>query len=193
MSRGVTSRAAFERLSRSDQARYPSDLEVRDLARSGMARSPRQAYLKVYGRVPAGRDYRRIERNLGGAFEREGRRLRVTKTDYLWISDQPMPVPTPDGVLDSVPQGTSSRQRSVIGEYWSLVGQSSQLSDAELERKLRPFRRETFRVMDDDSRVVRKGFIIDVQGFREFARSQEGRQERVISPRLSPSDLGATR
>jgi hypothetical protein len=191
MSAGVTSGRAYQRLSRSDQRHYASDVEVRDLERSRLATSFRQAFIKVYRRAPSGRDYERIERNLAGAYERRGQRLRVRPNDRLWLGDEPLPVLTPDGVYDAVAERLSWRQRSVIGEYWSLIGRANQLSDAALDRELRRFRQETYRVFDPESgRVVRLRLETDPDRFRAFAASPEARQERVISPRVSPTDLG---
>jgi hypothetical protein len=187
---GVTSGRRFERLSNPEQRRYPSDLDVRDLERSKLSSSFRQAFIKVYRRAPSGRDYERVERNLASAYDRVNGRIRVRPIDRLWVSNEPMPVPTADGAYDAVPARMTSRQRSVIGEYWSLVGKSRQLSDRQLEHELRRFRRETFRVVDPSGRTVRKALITDVEGFRAFATSPEAHQERVISPRLSTADLG---
>lgn len=187
----VGARRTYERLPAAERSRYGSDLEVLVLVRSRTASSLRQSYRLVYRRTPSGRDYRRLERNLGGALTKERGRISVRPNDRLWRGDDPPPVPTPDGVLDAASDGLSWRQRSVIGRFWSLAARERTLTDQELERELKPFRRETFRVLDPATgRIVRRPLVTDVAGVRAFART-EGRQERVISPRVSPTEPGA--
>lgn len=180
----VGSRRSYEALPRGEQRLYPSDLEVPELVRSGIAPSFRKAFRLVYRRDPSGRDYRRLEQNLGGALGRRGGRIVVRANDRLWRGDASMPVPTKEGIYDAVSQGMSWRQRSVIGRVWSLAGRARQLSDEELARELRKYQGESFRVFDPETgRVIRVGVETDPVRFRAFAQSEE-RVERVISPRM---------
>jgi hypothetical protein len=142
--------------------------------------------------APSGRDYGRLEANLGGALERSrAGRISIRSNDRLWRGDDPLPVPTADGVADAVTSGMSWRQRSVIGRIWALAGRAPDLTDRELATELRRFRGETFRVIDPRTgEVVRRPLLTDPTSFRAFARSPDARQEREISPRVVGAPQG---
>jgi hypothetical protein len=165
------------------RSRYPAYEEVSRLLVTGEARSRSEALRRVFGREARSRDYREF-RDVAGRGRPQWQRM---------YRGEAGPVLTPDGIYDAVPESTW-RQRSLIGSHWSLMGEERHLTDEQLERKLRPFRHAQIRVYDPQSgRVLRVPFETDGQRFRTFARSPEGRQERVISPKLSPSGLGGTR
>src|SRR5712692_7786086 len=83
----------------------------------GDARSVREALMPHLGHAPTGRDYAEF-RDLAGDGPRDWQRL--------YRGDEPMPILAPDGVYDALP--TTWRQRSLIGEQWSLVARSRRLT-----------------------------------------------------------------
>jgi len=189
---GVFSGRQFERLGPRGQARYERELEVIRDARTdleeGRRASIRQSFRDVFDRYPSGRDYRSLRADVGSALRVERGRLTVTGNDRLYRGEY-MPMPTSDGVYDAMPG--SWRQRSIIGDYWSLISRARGMTDEELAAELARFRGVEMRVYDPElGRVVRKGFIIRVDEFRAFATSPEARQERVVSPGLEIEPRG---
>jgi hypothetical protein len=144
----------------------------RDLLR-GDADSVAEALRRQLGRKAKGEEHTEFHELAG-----RGRR------DYqrLFRGSETMPLLTPDGVYDA--KAATWRQRSLIGEQWSLVARSRRMTDEQLSKELRQFRGRTVRAYDPETgKVVRVSFETDVQRFRQFAESSQARQERVISPR----------
>jgi hypothetical protein len=183
---GIRSERQYESLAPRARARYERELEVVRTARTyrseGRRSSIRQAFRDVFGRFPTGRDYRHLREEVGDATRTERGRLEPTGNDRLYRGDT-MPMATPDGVYEALPG--SWRQRSTIGQHWSVIGQAHRLSDAELDKALKPFRGLEYRVYDPESgKVERRPFMTRPSEVRGFASSTEARQERVVSPRL---------
>jgi len=195
---GIRSARQYEAASSRSPAfarRYEKELDLIDLAetrrREGRAATVRSAFRAAFGRNPSGSDYRHFRNEIADALEVRGGRLVVRTNDRLFRGET-MPQLTPDGTCDALPG--SRRQRSLIGEHWSLVAKSKPMSDEELERELRKFKGKELRVLDPESgRVVRMPFETDVGRFRQFASSSESGQERIISPRIGRGPLGGAR
>lgn len=178
---GIRSRAQYESLSRSSRAAFDRQLAAVEYARTDVGElaggSFRRAFHAVTGRYPSGADYRRRDELVGSAW-RQG---VVKSSDRL--ARAPMPVPTADGIFES--GDLSWRQRSLVGSYWSVLRQADKMTDAELRDALKPFRRLELRVYDPElGRVVRKPFETNPAFVRSFARSDEARAERIVSPKL---------
>jgi len=173
---GIRTGRQFAALPGAKQAKYEREVEASELILKGEAKSPRQALRMILGRAPSGRDY-------ADFYALAGR----TRQDWqrLYRGDVGPPIIAPDGVYDLAPTATW-RQRSIAGKQWSLVANERRMSDEELATALAKLDREV-RVVDEDGRVVRVRTETDVPRFRAFARSDEARQERVISPRIGRS------
>lgn len=178
---GIRTQAQYEVLPKSSRAAYDRQLDAVEYARSPggqlHAGSYRQSFYAVHGRYPTGRDYSLRDQLTGSAWH-EG---RVRSNDRL--ARGPMAVPTADGIFDS--SDLSWQQRSLVGKYWTVLRLESTMSDRELRAALKQFRGKELRVYDPElGRVVRKPFETNPAFVRSFARSDEARAERIISPKL---------
>jgi hypothetical protein len=170
---GIRTERQLEALSARRQARFEDVLRpAANLLLSGQAPSERAALKAHLGRTPTGRDYEELHALAGRS-----------RRDWQRLYREPMPVLTPDGVYETAPT-VAWRQRSLIGRQWSLMGLERRLSDEQLSKELRGFRREEVRVVDDQGRIIRLPLESNVARFRQFARSREAQHERVISPKV---------
>ncbi len=170
---GIRTGPQFRSLSPAKQARFERHLEASELLLKKETSNVGGALKMVFGKPPRGSDYQDF-------YDLAGR----TRQDWqrLYRGDVSPPVITPEGVFDLAP-GATWKQRSIAGKGWSLVANERRMSDDELARALSKLDREV-RVIDEDGRIVRMRTETDVGRFRSFARSDEAKAERVISPRI---------
>ncbi len=169
---GIRTVKQFDDLRGSKQAKYEQELEASELLLTRVAANPREALRQVLGRTPSGSDYKDFY-DLAGRNRQDWQRL---------FRGDAGPIITADGVFDLAP-GATWNARSLSGKQWSLVANEKRMSDAELARALGRLDREV-RVIGDDGRLIRVRPEANVASFRSFARSDEAKQERVISPRM---------
>ena len=180
---GIRTERQYLVLTRPGRGAFEAQVVVVEYARTeparvfGHDRSFRQSFHAVHGRYPSGQDYRRRDEFVGDVWSTG----RIAATDRL--ARAPMPVPTADGIYET--RDISWRQRSLVGDYWGVVGRAGRMTDAELRAALKPFRGKSLRVFDPElGRVVRKPFETNPKFVRQFASSPEARAERVISPKF---------
>jgi hypothetical protein len=186
--RGVRQYASLNRRQQRyyDEVALPVLRRQRDQADQPYPESLSDSLRAVLGRDIGGHDVARLKSYVGvdtrdSALRRVGQRLEVRPTSGLF-HPEPMSILTPDGVYEA--DRLTDREASVLGRYWNVARDAKRMSEAELRKALKPFRRVRIQVFDPETgRRVRMPLETDPKAFRSFATSPEASDVRIYPKR----------